>query len=753
MKIIKTVFCVALCITVLWAAAYGTVIPAAAYSVPSLTTNEDGTSNITDDEVKNLYHDTYGWVAVPMVSQELLDAGYGGGEGCQAVNFVYCAPTADGELMFMGTDVGGMYRSYDGGNTWAPCGVGFEAAGATGFICDPTNTDRVFCVGTNSGNHYPNGIWRSIDAGLTWEGVLLVGTQGFRDSRTQIGFDVLSYDEKLEGCKIIYWSRENTGSNGIYKSTDGGDTWTMLPNTEKYTGGYLYVNPENGAVLVGTNEGIYISYDGGENWNSILDIEIVVYNNADTFTMDYVSTFPDNIYVANKEGFYVSKDFGETWEKIYDETYNNLRNPSYMKVSPIDPDRIVLQDDLIWIEGNYTENYPMVSHDGGHTWTIIKRDISGSWVPSNTDYIHFTWSTVDADVVMCNWCYLCKSVDGGYNFVWCNTGYNGICNGGKAVFNVNDSNLFYLPSQDYNGGYTTDGGQTWTYLSWQGKSWGGYTYGGYALSENVIAAGVADKMWGQGTLWVTYDGGKTYENKGIVNTGAEIGCGVLGDPDVAFVGNLRTDDGGYTWTAMRKCNGVYTVDYSGGGAVFGRLTNALVVSTDKGVTWTRIASAPSEINDIAYDYNTGTVYVVAGNNLHEGLNYELYSIKIDKTTYQLLEGEKFEKVEIGDTNSPNEYQGVVSVSIDPNHPEIVYAACGSTYWFNLNNIWRSMDGGETWECLSRTVGDGRSDPDGGRQPRCIRVNQNTGELFVICACRGIWKISGPVSVYGNGQYK
>ena len=73
----------------------------------SPTGSESGESNESGESetetVEKLYHDTHGWVAVPMVTQEQLDKGYTGGEACQAVNYLYFAESdPTGQLAFLG---------------------------------------------------------------------------------------------------------------------------------------------------------------------------------------------------------------------------------------------------------------------------------------------------------------------------------------------------------------------------------------------------------------------------------------------------------------------------------------------------------------------------------------------------------------------------------------------------------------------------------------------------------------------------
>ena len=96
---------------------------------------------MANENLINRYFETDVWEPVPMISKELIEKGYEGGEGCQACLYIVCDPI-DGTHWLMGTDVGGMYRSDDGGVHWTPSSIGYEGCGCTGFLHKRWKIDR-----------------------------------------------------------------------------------------------------------------------------------------------------------------------------------------------------------------------------------------------------------------------------------------------------------------------------------------------------------------------------------------------------------------------------------------------------------------------------------------------------------------------------------------------------------------------------------------------------------------------------------
>ena len=170
------------------------------------------------------------WTKMPLLTAEARKAGVTlGGEGSQWPRGPVAVSPADPDFLLLPIDVGGLYRSLDGGKTWDIAMVGWDARGANAFAIDPRNAQHVLGIAGNSMNWErgwgpsPHGIYLSSDKAASWKHVLAANgglTSG-------IAFDPTSYDPTRHLCLRAYYL-EN--ARGVYRSDDGGEHWGMVAN-------------------------------------------------------------------------------------------------------------------------------------------------------------------------------------------------------------------------------------------------------------------------------------------------------------------------------------------------------------------------------------------------------------------------------------------------------------------------------------------------------------------------------------------
>jgi photosystem II stability/assembly factor-like uncharacterized protein len=219
----------------------------------------------------------------------------------------------------------GMYKSIDAGKTWQHLGLE-NGQQIGGLAIDPSNENRVF-VGVLGHPYGPNkerGVYRTIDGGKTWQQVL------YKDENT--GAIQVTIDPK--DPNTIYadlWAGRqgpwengswNGAGSGLFKSTDGGDTWKQLtvglPTTAQGLGriGFCIAPSDSrrlyATVDAGNMGGIYRSDDGGEKWYRTNPDERFWGRGSDFAEVKVDPFNPDIVYSANVVTW-KSSDGGKTW--------------------------------------------------------------------------------------------------------------------------------------------------------------------------------------------------------------------------------------------------------------------------------------------------------------------------------------------------------------------------------------------------------------------------------------------------------
>lgn len=698
---------------------------------------------------KNNVTNITSWSAVPMVSKELLkkQGVTTGGEGCQWP--IGMAISKDGKKLLYGTDVGGVYRSEDGGKNWEQSNAGLQSRGVGAFSIDPKNPSYVVAVGINGSPFNTNGLYISEDGGKSWKFTKMMLIKGHRDIRESIAYDESSYNQEKNRCMVAYWSTAyetednylEENEKGLYKTTDGGYTWNLVNND--LSDGTIKINPYTGDVYVSKKDGIYYSSNKGESFEKIID---------DTITGLDLTAQKDqkiNVYYCNNDGVYISKD-GKTFEKIESTSYPTTE-PMNIKVSPLNSNKLIIIDR----QGTY-QNYPYYSTDGGKTWKNSTLSDELSFMPYNNRMSIPMWSPINEYKVWIHTQgdYASSSTDSGKTFKWDSNGITGILSGGNVHYNVYNPDIIYFGSQDYDGCVTTDGGKTWKYISMSGYRWGGFCYGGYAVDENTYFVGVSDSWHNPRKLKITFDGGKTiidtgmYFTKENINTGIESSYQSPTNPKVLFACDLRSEDGGHTWAKMDGCINVYTHNPKGQKELYGmdETGKYIVTSYDDGKTWKKVNNtefipnpkyASAHILDVAYDWKNEVAYAAC-----EG-GY-LYKTSTKDGSVECVLNRYVEEYKRAPVNLKGGYS-ISKVAVDPIDPNIIYCGGAGNTFLNDCALYRSVDGGKSFQVVTSNTTNSivKQGRQGGFETNSLEVNPKTGELLFAGGCFGIAKLSPP----------
>lgn len=219
----------------------------------------------------------------------------------------------------------GVYKSTDAGKTWTNMGLK-DGQQIGGIVIDPKNENRVFVavLGHPYGPNTERGIYRTVDGGKNWERVL------YKDENTgaiQVSFDPnnanILYADMWAGRQGPWENGQWNGSeSGLYKSTDGGNTWKKLtkglPTTEQGLGRIGFgIAPTNSNRLYATVDagrygGIYRSDDAGESWTLMSGDGRYWGRGSDFAEVKIDPTNADIVYSANVVTW-KSVDGAKTW--------------------------------------------------------------------------------------------------------------------------------------------------------------------------------------------------------------------------------------------------------------------------------------------------------------------------------------------------------------------------------------------------------------------------------------------------------
>ncbi|MFQ3582122.1 hypothetical protein J8C06_08955 [Chloracidobacterium validum] len=214
---------------------------------------------------------------------------------------------------------------------------------------DPTNPKRMF-IGTADGQ-----IYATTDGAQTWQWLPTF-------NRPQYIIESITIDPTATNTLYAaVWVLENDREGGVYKSTDGGETWRAVLKHESVRA--FALAPGNASVLVaGSRSGAFRSTDGGETWARFSPTDQTGIRNIESVAIDPRSA--DTVYVGTWYLPWKTVDGGNNWTFIHGETSKLIEDSDIFSIAidNFDPDRVYCSA----CSGIYR------SLDGGRNWTKFK---------------------------------------------------------------------------------------------------------------------------------------------------------------------------------------------------------------------------------------------------------------------------------------------------------------------------------------------------------------------------------------------
>lgn len=300
-------------------------------------------------------------------------------------------------VWYVAAGSGGLWKTINRGNTWTPIFDDYPAYSMGAVVVDPRNSDIVWLgTGENSNSRsasFGNGVYKSTDAGATWQRVGLENSEHIQ----RVLIDPRNSDVVYVAAQGPLWAPG--GHRGLYKTTDGGRTWTRVLHVSDDTGiTDVVFAPDNPAVIYaaayqrrravgqliggGQEAGVFKSSDAGATWEKLEDGLPTVDKGRIALAVD--PRHPGRVYAlvvaqGDHGGFFRSEDAGMTWTRTSEYSGGD---PQYYGEIWVDPH----QPETIWV----IEVRIQRSVDGGHTFEPMQ-------FPIHVDHHEIVFDESDPD--------------------------------------------------------------------------------------------------------------------------------------------------------------------------------------------------------------------------------------------------------------------------------------------------------------------------------------------------------------------
>lgn len=672
------------------------------------------------------------------------NVGPGGGGWIQSI----AADPQDPDTVYLGCDVGGFYKSTDGGANWTISNSGLTDFFVESIAVHPSDRKTIL-LGTQGG------VFRSADGGASWE-ARRSGFPALQSAAYSAPIGAVAFDPRNPA--VVYAGigrprRNNSGKGHIYKSTDTGETWTLCTSATTFDPAAIIEDIEVAAdgsfVMAATNKGVYRSDDGGATWASantglpsteVREIAIAKGQPEILYCTLRTTARGD---AAWNGGVFRSDNGGRSWQarstglpQVVASAKQPAKMGSHWKEIVVDPTNA----DVAYV-GGQSWGTPGIfkTTDGGAHWTHVVADTQSDnvkdkgWLQWGASVECLTISPVNSDRLWYGTTgYVLSTDNGGTTWTQRYTRMNpdGTWAGnGLEVTALNDiiadphhANRVFFAYMDLGLLVSNNNGQSMRRVS-QGMreefQRNAFTVAFDPADEKTLWAGTG--LWNpnRGEICRSADGGNTWTPVGTPATGLPDGQNriILVDPTSApgqrtlyttsdEHGVFKSTDGGSSWKeltaglpdARKKPRGLLMNPKDTKHlrlALAGTPQNrgSIWESHDSGAIWKQVSdhSPFFDVQDLKADpLNFDTLYLAQ-------------RTFVDRSTKpnKIYPGGLFKSVDGGKSwQQAFDYKFVSSIAIDPAQPGTLYLGT-LDYLFHDENraagVWKSIDEGKSWK--------------------------------------------------------
>jgi photosystem II stability/assembly factor-like uncharacterized protein len=531
-------------------------------------------------------------------------------------------------VIWAGAASGGIWKSTDSGASWSPKGDALPAMAVSCVVTHNTNSDIVY-IGTGETNYCYDaktgaGIFKTTDGGATWSVTGYSTTPG-NDYWYRVHEMIMDHSD----ANVLLAST----LSGLYRTEDGGANWTETLNLNHCKDIVMHPTDHNTVYVSVGESGIWKSTDNGVNWTQLTTGLPAAADISGRTSLDMSISNPLYLYSyissddEAKRGVYKTTDGGANWSwtadlgASYFSWYANV-----IEVDPTNPNTVYC--------GSYTI---LKSTDGGSNWTDIRSNGDGIHVDMHAFEFHpaistHLWVGTDAGIY--------RTTDGGTSWEWKNSNLTTMQFYAIGL-DPSDANYAYGGTQD-NGTNQYSGTTTWDHI-----------YGGDG-GEVIV-----DYTDGNIIYSETQNGGhkKSYDR---------------GDSFISIVDGL---DGG-PWVAATEMdpedpNVLYTISDGAEGE------DNLYRTTNGASSWSLFYDAPTALSRIEIAPSDNQTICVSGSDY-------LYRTTNNGTSWS----------EVASASGLPSQGGITYIIIHPDDPLTMYVT--KSGYNDGYHIYKSSDGGSNW---------------------------------------------------------